>query len=215
MLSNYLSKQSMDYPYDSWENVYKRHDLYELPWDQPEINLHLKKLLKHAESKEAKALDLGCGTGTTSRYLSDLGYRVDAWDISYTALERAEMLSRGYEKNISYHCGNALEGAFIACGSYDLILDLFFLHHVQKKDIGNYFRSIKTVLTTNGKYIVGVLAQVSSVRQRPSQYCTGQVNYWSRQFIEKMFGRKIENCISGCIHTDEEEYPYYVIVFNR
>jgi len=215
MSSNYLSKQSSDYPYDSWEDVYKRHDLYELPWDQPEINLHLKKLLKHSESKEAKALDLGCGTGTTSRYLSDLGYRVEAWDISHTALERAEKLSREYEKNISYHCGNALQEAFSERSAYDLVLDLFFLHHVQDKDVNDYFNGIKSVLKTKGKYIVGVLSQVSSDRQRHSQYCAGQVNYWSMDFIEKKFEKKIENYISGCIYTEIEKYPYNIIIIHN
>lgn len=216
MSSNYLSKQSRDYPYDSWENVYKRHDLYELPWDQPEINLHLKKLLKHAESKEAKALDLGCGTGTTSRYLSNLGYLVYAWDISCTALKRAKILSSNYS-NINYNCGNLLKGAFLKENFFDLVLDLFFLHHVQKDDIPSYFKGINSVVNSSGKYIVGVLTQKSSVKTRPSEFSLADVIYWNKEEIVNFIGSNWELLGHGIysLSCNHKEYQYTLCFFSR
>lgn len=79
----------------------------------------------------SRALDLACGVGRNALYLADLGYRVDAWDVSDAALTRlrSEIARRAAE-------GSAptveprrvdLDAAELAPGSYDLVLDFYFL----------------------------------------------------------------------------------------
>ncbi len=206
-----------DFPYDSWERVYREHGLYELPWDQPEINPHLKSILKPAPYKGARALDLGCGTGTTSRYLVDIGYQVDAWDISPTALNRAVEVSHEYESSITYHCGNALKEAFCNNESYDLVFDLFFLHHVQDQDLGGYFEGIRRSLAISGWYVVGVFCKTQKFNVRESLYSAGMVRHWESGDIKSRLGLGF---VAGEMIRDQLTamgvvYPYIVNCFQR
>jgi SAM-dependent methyltransferase len=206
-----------DFPYDSWEKVYREHGLYELPWDQPVINPCLEKMLKPAPCEGARALDLGCGTGTTSRHLADIGYQVDAWDISRTALSRAKKLSQGYGEKITYHCGNALVGAFITDVHYELVLDLFFLHHVQSSELDKYFDGIREALKLNGLFVVGVFKKTQDHNVRESIYSSGVVTHWDIEILKKKIG---SGFVSGemvveIITANNHILPYYITEFRN
>lgn len=79
------------------------------------------RLLKPTHAA-ARALDLACGTGRHSVWLADLGYSVDAWDISDVALHLLEPHPAIAPRQVD------LETAHLETNTYDLILDAFFLH---------------------------------------------------------------------------------------
>lgn len=182
--SQKYSARGADFPYDSWEQVYQHTGLFVLPWDTPEPHpLLVEMFQKHQAKPCARALDLGCGTGASSRLLAQAGYSVDAWDASETAIERARMLSGSFN-TIRYSMGNAIKCALNRPGFYDLVLDFFFLHHIQPKDIDVYFSGIRRVLDSGGSYIVGVFVHDGETYRRPSLFSTGEVTYWSRSELE-------------------------------
>lgn len=185
-----------DFPYDSWERVYRESGENELPWDSAAPHPLLKQLLgNHQVHSGARALDLGCGTGASSRLLASIGYQVDAWDISVTAIERARRQSSGNSERINFSIGNVLHSAFGNPQGYDLVLDFFFLHHVQAEDLSTYFTGIRRCLRPGGSYVVGVFVHDGTPFQRPSFYSDGQVTYWSRS--------ELETCLPGARLTDE------------
>lgn len=76
-----------------------------LRWDERYINANkdltgqkpAELLIRHAPRSGTRALELACGLGHNALWLAEIGYRVDAIDISFEALHRAraEMLRRG------------------------------------------------------------------------------------------------------------------------
>ncbi len=75
----------------------------------------------------ARALDLACGGGRNSLFLAELGYEVDAWDISDVGLSvlQAELDRRG-EKRVHPRQVD-LEQVQLSDQAYDLIVDAHYL----------------------------------------------------------------------------------------
>ena len=79
----------------------------------------------------ARALDLACGLGRNALYLAELGYRVDAWDISDRALallgaELDRRAAAGRPLPVSPRRVD-LDHAALPRSAYDLVLDYYFL----------------------------------------------------------------------------------------
>ncbi|MFZ1547242.1 MAG: class I SAM-dependent methyltransferase [Candidatus Nitrotoga sp.] len=178
-----------DFPYNSWERVYRQSSLHELPWDTPEAHPLLIEMFKdHQVKPGSRALDLGCGTGASSRLLAKAGYEVEAWDVSETAIARARALSKDCGAAIRFITGNALRSALNSSSPYHLILDFFFLHHVQPYDIDAYFSGIRRALDAEGTYTVGVFVHDGNSFRRPSLFSEGEVTYWSCAELEAQLG---------------------------
>lgn len=78
-----------------------------------------------------RALDLGCGPGRNALHLASLGFRVDAVDLSPTAVAWAEDRAREAGADIRFHCGDAFAlTATELSGPYDLIHDSGCFHHL-------------------------------------------------------------------------------------
>lgn len=181
-----------DAVYRSWRNVYKNHSLTDLPWERESIHPELKYLLDRSIPNNITgcALDLGCGTGATSRYLAQRNYSVDAWDISENAINIAINRSQNIN-NLFYHVGNALDEAFSHTDHYDLILDYLFLHHIQSNDINLYTDGILNTLKNKGLYIVGFLSEHDSGHMRNSSFSSGKVLYWDKSSLSEVFYGKL------------------------
>lgn len=96
-----------------WEKKYK--ETPSLLKDR-QASKKLKQFLK--DTKDKKALEIACGTGRNSIFIASLGYKVDALDISNTALEFLEKrnIQNIYTKQID------LENYIPPKDFYDLIV---------------------------------------------------------------------------------------------
>jgi tellurite methyltransferase len=74
-----------------------------------------------AELPRGRALDIACGAGRNALYLAELGYTVDAVDISAVALERAHLLAEERGVEISWLQAD-LDTAPLPAATYDLIV---------------------------------------------------------------------------------------------
>jgi SAM-dependent methyltransferase len=76
----------------------------------------------------SRALDLACGAGRNSLFLARLGYRVDAWDISDTALDLLAHELRGIANTLDVEPRRVdLEGFDLQPRQYDLVLNAHYL----------------------------------------------------------------------------------------
>ena len=144
-------------------------------WNQryQEGDHHLQRdawLVKHADllappqgHQNARALDLACGSGRHALWLAELGYAVDAWDISDVGLEllHAELTRRRAEgENLTIVTRQVdLETVTIPASTYDLILDAFFLER-------RLFQEMVTGLRPGGLLVVRTLLQRAANEDR-------------------------------------------------
>ena len=80
----------------------------------------VEKYIKH--SKVGNALDLACGTGRNTHFLEDLGFTIDAVDLSDYALSRIK--DRATIKKIEVD----LDSYNLEKNSYDLIININYLN---------------------------------------------------------------------------------------
>jgi SAM-dependent methyltransferase len=83
-----------DYPAGSaewWDERYRSGDV---PWDTGIVPPEVVGLLAGGQVRPGWALDLGCGSGLSSRYLASLGFRVVGLDLALSVLARAVEAAR-------------------------------------------------------------------------------------------------------------------------
>jgi tellurite methyltransferase len=112
---------------ERWNQRYREGDHH----TQADAWLDAHAHILRAPQAGARALDLACGSGRHTLWLAELGYSVDAWDISDVGLEllHAE-LKRRREAGATLPVTTRqvdLETVTIPAQNYDLILDAFFL----------------------------------------------------------------------------------------
>jgi tellurite methyltransferase len=97
----------------------------------PAASLVALSSLLRPDRRGARALDLACGGGRNALYLAELGYRVDAWDVSDVGLAilRAELDRRaGAGRPLAVAAQRVdLQAVELPSATYDLVLDYYFL----------------------------------------------------------------------------------------
>jgi len=107
-----------------WDGRYASGDL---PWDRNGPDPELVKLIEAGGLPRGRALDVGCGTGTTSRYLAGLGYTVLGVDGSRLAVEQAVAATEPANGSIEFRHLDFLNGHLDA-GPFDLVFDRGCFH---------------------------------------------------------------------------------------
>jgi SAM-dependent methyltransferase len=107
---------------------------------------------------DARALDVATGGGRSALYLAELGYHVDAWDVSDVGLEylRQELARRADvgQSLVVEPRQVDLEIAPLPESAYDLILDA---HYLERR----LFDQMKRALRVGGRLIVHTFLFVS------------------------------------------------------
>ncbi|MFE3739500.1 class I SAM-dependent methyltransferase [Streptomyces sp. NPDC059134] len=98
-----------------------------------------------------RALDLGCGPGRNALHLASRGFRVDAVDLSATAVDWARERAREAGAAIRFHHGDAFAAdATVPDGLYDLIQDSGCFHHLPPHRRVSYLALVDRVLAPGG-----------------------------------------------------------------
>jgi len=146
--------------YDAWENEYKQSQLVTLG-DKPQNDvLRFLKWLDKEEKvslSEMTVLDLGCGTGRNSNYLSELGNEVTGLEISRTALSLAK--KRDTESRVNYIQKSIGESYSFPDQTFDLILDITSSNSLDEKERSIYLRETYRVLKDGGHFLVRALCK--------------------------------------------------------
>ena len=110
---------------------------------------------------EAKILDVGCGDGRHSLYLADLGFQVDAFDISENAIAKINYLKECNNLNINTYVCDVLEFEFRY--KYDLIIIHGVLQFIEKAKQPKIIELLKKWTNINGYHIVALFTDEEPV----------------------------------------------------
>ncbi len=122
-------------------------------------NQYLQSLIPFyfAEPKGKKALDLGCGSGTTAFILAKLGFAVTGVDISETAIAMAKDLSVEQSLDIKFIVGDVLKLSEMN-EKFNLIYDSHCLHCIVfNEDRAQVLGEIKKSLLPDGFFVLDTM----------------------------------------------------------
>lgn len=105
-------------------------------------------LTEHAHGR--RAVDFGCGTGRSTRFLRQLGFEVVGVDIAQDMIRKAHELDPPGDYRLLP--GDDLSG-MQRC-SYDLVLSMFTFDNIPgRENKVRIFRSLRELLSTGGKIV--------------------------------------------------------------
>jgi len=105
-------------------------------------------VLEHVSGKHA--IDFGCGTGRSSRFLRQLGFNVTGIDISPEMIAKARQLDPGGD----YRLVEDDDFRQLEADTYDLALSAFTFDNIPGLDTKlRLFRDLRALLQTSGKLI--------------------------------------------------------------
>jgi len=136
-----------------WFNSPFYHQLYK-ERDYSEATYFMNNLISRLQiDKNSSILDLACGRGRYSLYLSNIGYKVTGIDISKENISEAKKNKSDKLNYILHDMRQPLNQKF------DLILNLFtsFGYYQEDKDNISIIRSIKSNLNNEGKAVIDFL----------------------------------------------------------
>jgi SAM-dependent methyltransferase len=108
-----------------------------------------------------RALEVGCGSGTFTRFLAMQSNHVTATDLSGEMIRLARHRSTGYP-NIDYSVGDVLE-MDLPASQFDCIVMIATLHHLPTESI---LEKLKRALTPEGVLIIHDLLRPTGVLDR-------------------------------------------------
>ncbi|MCA9039589.1 MAG: class I SAM-dependent methyltransferase [Planctomycetaceae bacterium] len=122
-----------------WNERYQNNDT---PWDSRQVSKELKRVIEEHQIKPARALELGCGTGTNAIHLAQQGFEVTAVDFSERALETAAMKAHEANVEIKFILGD-LTDLHLAVTPFDFLFDRGVYHCVRNENLPGFLNTLK------------------------------------------------------------------------
>lgn len=146
-----------------------KHTLFRLfyrfgftPWDGHPIAQNLQDLVEGTTETNAtpplpagSALDLGCGTGDTSIYLAQHGWKVTGIDFVPKALDKARSKARATNLSINFVQADVTYLSQAGIGAdFPLIFDSGCLHNMSDDDRDAYVREVSAVAAPDARLLI-------------------------------------------------------------
>jgi cyclopropane fatty-acyl-phospholipid synthase-like methyltransferase len=126
------------------------------PWDFGSPPDELVELVEGGYLKPGKALDIGCGTGTSVTYLASKGFDAYGLDISKVAIRKALAKARdlGVECNLRTMDFLDIEAVSKLSTTFDVILDVGCFHSLSSHERLTYKESLNFVSQPGSIYLL-------------------------------------------------------------
>ena len=131
---------------------------------------------------KTKVLDLGCGVGNDSLYLTEKGFDVIACDYSDIAIEKINKEFNNVETKIV----DISKRLPFEDNSFDLIIADLSLHYFDENTTKNIMREIKRILTPNG-YLIARVNSVEDINHGAGQGKKLEENFYYVEGYNKRF----------------------------
>ena len=145
----------------------------------PNYDTWLERWLPLSGRQAGVALDVGCGPGLDTRFLSDHGWEVHACDISEEALSE----SRKVNPNVAHQKADGRDLAPYRDGTFDLVVAGLSLHYFDREDSHRAFKTVHRLLKPDGLFVFRLNAW--------DDYAFGApVTFHAWQWVEEPTGKK-------------------------
>ncbi len=148
---------------DWWERRYADADT---PWDTGQTPPEIVALVESGRIQPGWALDLGCGSGVTSRYLTRHGLRVVGLDLSLYAVRRACTAAAEQGLRCYFVRASVADLSFLKIVA-SVAVDVGCFHSLQPDARVSYIRTLADHLAPGAYYLLYTFAK--SNRVSPSQ----------------------------------------------
>lgn len=153
-----LAKKYLDEhkPLDWFEELYAQvqSENYEIiPWADLEPNPNMTEIVEANsawKTKSGRALVIGCGLGDDAAYLQGLGFQVDAFDISSSAIEICK--KRFSKSDINFFPADLFK--YNADSTYDFIFEAYTLQVFPRELRLQAIESLPSFLASSGTLLI-------------------------------------------------------------
>jgi ubiquinone/menaquinone biosynthesis C-methylase UbiE len=135
----------------SWESVYKKGPLEQLPWEEGRPSAELVGLIQSGIIERGAVLEVCCGSGTNAIYLAKHGFTSYGIDISPTAIAYAQDKAAQEAVNCNLIQGDATRLPY-PDNAFTLVFDRGCFHSIQTRKRKSFIGGIHRVLIPGGKY---------------------------------------------------------------
>jgi len=130
-----------------------RYDSGETPWDTGIVPPEVVALVASGRLTPGWALDLGCGSGVSSRYLARHGFRVAGVDIAQRALARAAAQAHAEALPAYFLRGDVADLSFLRLTA-TFVLDVGCFHSLPVERRPRYVASLARHLAPGAYYLL-------------------------------------------------------------
>jgi SAM-dependent methyltransferase len=129
------------------------------PWDGHPLAQRLRDLVEGAGDTSAlpagSALDLGCGTGDSSIYLAEHGWKVTGVDFVPKALDKARAKAAAADASVNFVHADVTHLSQAGIGAdFQLIVDNGCLHNMSDVDRDAYVREVSAVAAPDARLLI-------------------------------------------------------------
>ena len=165
-----------------WDNLYSDGRGNVFP--EPIVVRFVKSFIEKKNTVNLSALDIGCGLGSHSIMMSQLGIDVTAVDFSIYAIEKLNLMTKNKNINNLKTVNLDIESYEIEKNKYDLILDIASLQHAKSSQMNNIFSRIKNSLKLNGCFYSWSLSNSKNVNNNDFEFSIISKNFFENCFLD-------------------------------
>ncbi len=147
MLDDILEKRDSEW----WDKFYSDRSK-PIPFFNDKVDECLIEYIEKGIFNKGEALDIGCGNGRNTRYLSKLGFKATGIDISAQSINWAKETAFEYE-NVRFE-NKSLFDFYADANSFDLVIDSGCFHHIKPHRRENYLTKIQEYLKSDGYFLM-------------------------------------------------------------
>lgn len=158
-------KTALGLPLKDWNTYYQEVPADDVDWELggPSYEL-IQSIAEGLLVPPARVLDIGCGLGSQSIYLSKQGFEAIGIDIAETAVGKARKLAQFSGVSPSFQVADVLSLPF-ATESFDITYDRACFHHLKPHEQFRYRNEVSRVTTDGGTLLLVVFAQAFSAQE--------------------------------------------------
>lgn len=117
--------------------------------------------------KAYRVLDIGCGEGKDAVFFAKCGYRVSAFDLAESGLEKARDLARLNQVEIDFF--QADMNTYEPEGMFDIIFSSGSMHYIPAKKRKQFMENLKKHTAENGIHAIKLFVQKPFVEPAPDR----------------------------------------------